>query len=317
MINYKIKINFQDTKILTSGIELVSGDVGAYKFSFEFYDNGKRVDISKYTLTIRARRSDGVVVAGAGNIQDNAAVFIPENNFYAVPGELYMEIALSDSAGRYATTKIIIASVVQGLGEEAIEGADKLSVYVTLLNDAQSKIDQANRLIEDSVPVKGIDYWTEEDKSEIKSFTDAYIKAEIDEKLEPLVIIFDDTSWADDSWPTDTTYNEVLNAVNEGKRIKGILGGNTLEFVSITASRGFDEIQLRAHSGNAVYLATFYADASKKPTFTQSFLATEEYVPSMISMCIQGKADKDDTYTKTEVDEVIQSAILDSWEVPV
>lgn len=167
MINYKIKINFQDTKILTSDIELVSGDVGAYKFSFEFYDNGKRVDISNYIVSVRAKRSDGVVVAGAGNIQDNTAIFIPENNFYAVPGELYMEIALSDSAGRYATTKIIVASVVQGLGEAAIEGADNLSVYVTLLNQVQNKIDYANELIKKKGPVKGVDYWTDEDKESI------------------------------------------------------------------------------------------------------------------------------------------------------
>ncbi|MBQ3118163.1 MAG: hypothetical protein IJC10_00160 [Clostridia bacterium] len=175
MIDYKIKVNFQDEKILTSDICFVSGDVKSNRLIFEFYNNGTRVDISNYTLSVRAKRSDGVVVAGAGNIQDNAAVFVPENNFYAVPGELYMEIALSDSAGRYATTKIIVASVVQGLGEAAIEGADNLSVYVTLLNEAQSKIDQANKLIEDSIPVKGEDYWTDEDKAEIKSYVDEAI----------------------------------------------------------------------------------------------------------------------------------------------
>lgn len=32
---------------------------------------------------------------------------------------------------------------------------------------------------------------------------------------------------------------------------------------------------------------------------------------------LDSKADKSDTYTKTEVDSAIQSAILDSWEVPV
>ncbi len=180
MINYRIKIDYQDTKILTSDIELVSGDVGAYKFSFEFYNNGERVDISNYTLSVKAKRSDGVVVAGAGSIQDNTAVFVPENNFYAVPGELYMEIALSDSAGRYATTKIIIVSVVQGLGEAATEGADNLSVYVTLLNEAQNKIDQANALIKDAIPERGVDYWTESDKEEIKSELASEIQTKAD-----------------------------------------------------------------------------------------------------------------------------------------
>ncbi len=172
MINYRFKINFQDEKILDSDICFVSGDVKSYNLIFEFYDNGKRVDISNYTLSVRAKRSDGVVVAGAGKIEKNSAIFVPENNFFAVPGELYMEIALSDSAGRYATTKIITASVVQGLGETAIDGADNISVYVSLLNQTQSKIDQANELIKRSVPQKGVDYWTEEDKAEIENYID-------------------------------------------------------------------------------------------------------------------------------------------------
>ncbi len=167
MINYRFKINFQDEKVLYSDICFVSGDVKSYNLIFEFYDQGKRVDISGYTPSIRAKRSDGVVVACAGVIKDNTAVFTPENNMYYLPGELYIEIALSDSAGRYATTKIITASVVQGLGEAAIDGADNISVYVSLLNQTQSKIDQANELIKRSVPQKGVDYWTEEDKAEM------------------------------------------------------------------------------------------------------------------------------------------------------
>ena len=175
MINYKIKINFQDTKVLTSDICFVSGDVNSTRLIFEFYDDGKRVDISNYTLSVRAKRSDGTVIASAGRIENNTGIFIPESNIYAVPGDLYMEIALSDASGKYATTKIIIASVVQGLGEAAVEGADNLSVYVTLLNEAQRKIDEVNALVEKSVPVKGVDYWTDEDKAEIKAYVDEAI----------------------------------------------------------------------------------------------------------------------------------------------
>lgn len=172
MINYRLKINFQDEKILTSDICFVSGDVKSYNLILEFYDQGKRVDISGYTPSIRAKRSDGVVVACAGVIKNNAAVFTPENNMYSSPGDLYIEIALSDSAGKYATAKIIVASVVQGLGEAAVEGADNLSVYVSLLNQVQSKIDQANELIKRSVPERSVDYWTDEDIAEIKSYVD-------------------------------------------------------------------------------------------------------------------------------------------------
>ena len=136
MINYRLKIDFCDSKTLASDICFVSGDVKSSVLHFEFYNDGKRVDISGYTLSVRARRSDGVVIASAGKIENNTAIFTPESNFYAVPGELYMEIALSDSSGKYATTKIITAEVIEGLGEAAINGLDNLNVYVKLLNEA-------------------------------------------------------------------------------------------------------------------------------------------------------------------------------------
>lgn len=136
MINYRLKIDFKDSKMLASDICFVSGDIKSSTLYFEFYDNGKRVDISGYTLSVRAKRSDGVVIASLGKIESNIAVFTPENNFYAVPGELYMEIALSDSSGKYATTKIIVAEVLEGLGEAVIDGSDNSNVYVALLNEA-------------------------------------------------------------------------------------------------------------------------------------------------------------------------------------
>lgn len=136
MINYRLKIDFSDSKVYTSDICFVSGDVKSSTLYFEFYDEGKRIDISGFTLSVRAKRSDGVVVASAGKIENNTAVFTPESNLYAVPGEVYMEIALSDVSGKYATTKVIIAEVIEGLGEAAIEGSDNLNVYVTLINEA-------------------------------------------------------------------------------------------------------------------------------------------------------------------------------------
>ncbi len=175
MINYKIKINYQDTKTLTSDIELVSGDVGAYKFSFEFYDSGARVDISDCVLVVRAKRADGKVIEGAGEIVNNQAVFVPKNSMYAVPGELYMEVALSTREKKYITTKVITAYVIAGLGDGATIESDEASVFVTLLNQVQSRIDEVNKLASEAVPVRGVDYWTDEDKQEIKSYVDEAI----------------------------------------------------------------------------------------------------------------------------------------------
>ena len=169
MINYNLKINFQDERVLSSDIVFVSGDIGAYKLNFDFYDNGKKVDVSKYALTVKAKRADGVKIASAGEIEDGKASFIPEGNIYAIPGDLYLEVALCDAAGKYLTAKVIIASVIEGLGETDVQGTQSPSVYVTLLGSLQSKIDQANQLINESLPVKGVDYYTEEEKEELKN----------------------------------------------------------------------------------------------------------------------------------------------------
>ena len=124
MINYNLKINFQDEKVLSSDITFVSGDIGAYKLIFDFYDNGKKVDISDYVLTVKAKRSDGVKIASAGEIQNGQAVFIPENNIYSSPGDLYLEIALCDAAGKYITAKIIIASDFERLGISVVNTSE-------------------------------------------------------------------------------------------------------------------------------------------------------------------------------------------------
>lgn len=150
MITYKLKINYQDSRVLTSDMEFVTGDVGAYRLEFAFYDNGARVGLSDKLLTVKARRADGVVLSDSGSISENTALFVPKNELYAVPGELYLEIALTDNAKNYITTKIVMANVIEGLGEPSDIAENGVSVYVTLLNQVKSQIDAANQLIKDS-----------------------------------------------------------------------------------------------------------------------------------------------------------------------
>lgn len=148
MITYKLKINYQEARILNSDIEFVTGDIGAYRLEFEFYDNGNRDNLAGKLLTVRARRADGVCYASNGEIVDNIGVFVPKNNIYAVPGDLCLEIALSDSAGNYVTTKIITASVIDGIGDVANGAQDDVSIYVTLLAQIKAQIDEANKLVD-------------------------------------------------------------------------------------------------------------------------------------------------------------------------
>lgn len=175
MINYKFKIDCQGEKTLASDITFVTGDVGAYKLTFDFFDNGKKMDISNYILTIRAKRADGKVISGAGEIIDNRGVFVPQNSIYAIPGEILMEIALCDSAKNYITTKIITAEVIEGLGKGGEPQANEISVFVSIISRVQEKIEATQRLIEASVPQREVDYWTEEDKAEIKAYVDEAI----------------------------------------------------------------------------------------------------------------------------------------------
>ena len=175
MINYKFKIDCQGEKILASDITFVTGDVGAYKLTFDFFDNGKKADISNYILTIRAKRADGKIISGTGEIVNNSGVFVPQNSIYAVPGEVLMEVALCDSAKNYITTKIITAEVIQGLGEDGEPEANEISAFVSLISRVQEKVEATQKLIEASVPQREVDYWTEEDKEEIKTYVDEAI----------------------------------------------------------------------------------------------------------------------------------------------
>ena len=153
MINYNLKIDCQSEKTLSSNMTFVSGDVGAYRLIFDFYDNGEKIDIKDYILVVRAKRADGKVISGSGEIIDGKGVFVPKNSIYAIPGEVLMEIALCDSAKNYITTKIILAEVIEGLGEGTEVQADEISVFVSMMGQIKEKIDSAQRLMDESVAV--------------------------------------------------------------------------------------------------------------------------------------------------------------------
>lgn len=175
MINYKLKIETQSEKVLSSDVSFVSGDVRAYKFTFDFFDGGAPLDVENCLLVVRARRADGKCIEDAGEIVDGKGVYVPSNSIFAIPGEVRLEVALCDSSKSYITTKIILAEVVEGIGKECEVSSEEISVFVTLINQVQSKIEAANKLIEFSIPQRGTDYWTDEDKAEVKAYVDEAI----------------------------------------------------------------------------------------------------------------------------------------------
>lgn len=172
MINYNLKIDVSKEKILSSDIVFVTGDVGAYKLTIEFFDGTDAIDVSNYLSVVRAKRADGKCITGAGKIADNKVTFIPQNNIYAIPGEVILEIALTDGAKNHITTKIITAEVIEGIGDECMAEENEVSVFVTLFAQVQEKIEEVKALAKEIVPKKGTDYWTDEDIGEIKSYID-------------------------------------------------------------------------------------------------------------------------------------------------
>ena len=175
MINYKLKLDCPNEKVLSSDIVFVSGDVKAYKLTFEFSGLDDSVNLNDCVLVVRVKRADGSCVEGTGEIADGKGVYIPENSVYDIPGEVRLEIALCSTSKSYITTKIIVAEVVEGIGKNHEPSATEVSVFVTLVSQVQSKIELLNRMAADIVPVKGTDYWTESDKAEIKSYVEEAI----------------------------------------------------------------------------------------------------------------------------------------------
>ena len=118
MITYNIKMELQSARTMHTDIVLTSGDVKAYQLAFIFYSNGKRIDVTGYTLSIKAKRPDGVVIVDMGEVtSDGMAVYDIRSNIYDVPGKLTMEVGLSVESGSYVTTKELILHVREGYGE--------------------------------------------------------------------------------------------------------------------------------------------------------------------------------------------------------
>lgn len=170
MITYKLKIDCTEPRHLVSDMEFVSGDVGAYLLEFSFYNGKKRMDISDKVLSVKAKRTDGVVISDSGEIKENKAYFIPANTLYSVPGELTMEIALSDHAKNYITTTILSAKVLEGIGAPDAAAENKVSVYVTLLAQTTEKIEQAKALLADAnAHLESVEKEREESLGDIKT----------------------------------------------------------------------------------------------------------------------------------------------------
>ena len=150
MITYHLNIDCQAPKTLVSDLELVSGDVGACCLHIKFRDNGMWMELDDKLLTVKGKRADGKVISDCGTTEGTTAKITLKNSFFAVPGELILEIALTDAAKNYVTTKIVTANVLEGLGEPSETAEDSVSVFVHLLSRMKEQLDAADVLLKES-----------------------------------------------------------------------------------------------------------------------------------------------------------------------
>ncbi len=143
MINYNIKIDPKKEKTYYSDIEFTTGDVRAYKFTFEFIG----INTKGCTLCIKAKRADGNVVIAKAN---SCSEFAIPNNMYSVAGEVYFEIAVYDASGGCITTKVISATVRDGFGEEGIISDDRYPILTSLINEVNALSTSVKTLIDET-----------------------------------------------------------------------------------------------------------------------------------------------------------------------
>ncbi len=141
MIEYKIRIDVKGPHTFDTKVELTSGDVQAYRLHFCFYDDGQPFDASACNLIVKGKRPDGVVVADGGIIEkDGTAHYDIVGSLCAVAGFLSLEVALTNNAGAYLTTKELLFFVREGHGDGALaeeEVTPLLTQMATLINQTE------------------------------------------------------------------------------------------------------------------------------------------------------------------------------------
>ncbi len=106
MITYNISIeNFVNSQY-ESNIIFTSGDTKAYAFKFHTQQDCE--------ILVKAKRADDVVVIG--EITKPGVEYVIPNNMYAACGPVVFEIALLSGDGGYITSKLVCATVRDGIG---------------------------------------------------------------------------------------------------------------------------------------------------------------------------------------------------------
>lgn len=172
MNEYNFNVKFEKGRISSNLKKLVQNDYNSTKINFTFDREGRKLFKMLYP--------DGT--SYIIQIDNNELIFGP--GVLSQDGTYEVEIVLYTKDGRltdYATTKFEVrAELIQS--DEIVEVDDRLPILDSLIGDVNKIKEDAESGIfngekgekgqDGYTPIKGTDYWTNEDKKEIESYID-------------------------------------------------------------------------------------------------------------------------------------------------
>lgn len=122
---------------------IIKEDVNAYEIIFSSSE-----DMTGNIVSVRATRSDGVIIDDVAVISGKSATYTLKNNMYAVVGDVTIWVAITSDNGDYVTQGTIEAEVISNGGEATTTGDDRVPALTQLIIDVQAVNDVATEAAE-------------------------------------------------------------------------------------------------------------------------------------------------------------------------
>ena len=137
MNRYKAKIDISKSIDIYFDVPLFTGDSGN-SVELSFFCGGEPYNMTG--VTVSAKRADGQTVFDMGSISGNTAQYTIANNMHNIPGNLDVQISLSDSTGAFLTSGFLHFSVEKGFSEDSgIEADDRYPIFNTFSEELNKK----------------------------------------------------------------------------------------------------------------------------------------------------------------------------------
>lgn len=137
MNRYKAKIDISKSIDIYFDVPLFTGDSGN-SVELSFFCGGEPYPMTG--VTVSAKRADGQTVFDMGSISGNTAQYTIANNMHNIPGNLDVQISLTDSAGAFLTSGFLHFSVEKGFSEDSgIEADDRYPIFNTFSEELNKK----------------------------------------------------------------------------------------------------------------------------------------------------------------------------------